>query len=194
MRRRVFARVSILSASGPYLDRPADFPRPQPPVTQTIIVTPLYGIFEFVSLAVRFRGASRRKGRFFRAHCTRSNTTTTITTRARERETDKGRRIRSSLWIYFVRSRPLERSRCCVHLSLRVGISPLLDIVCIHIYIFLRTRVSVIYSRHGSICIGLAKCVGWARGESVGMTVPREANTIVARGTKLAFGKPGRER
>lgn len=91
MRRRVFARVSILSASGPYLDRPADFPRPQPPVTQTIIVTPLYGIFEFVSLAVRFRGASRRKGRFFRAHCTRSNTTTTtITTRARERE----RRIR----------------------------------------------------------------------------------------------------
>ena len=122
--------------------------------------------------------------------------------RARERETDKGRRIRSSLWIYFVRSRPLERSRYCVHLSLRVGISALLDIVCIHIYIyiyiyiyiFLRTRVSVIYSRHGSICIGLAKCVGWARGESVGMTVPREANTIVARGTKLAFGKPGRER
>lgn len=53
---------------------------------KTIIVTPLYGIFEFVSLAVRFRGASRRKGRFFRAHCTRSNTTTTtITTRARER-------------------------------------------------------------------------------------------------------------
>lgn len=87
MCRRVFARVSILSASGPYLDRPADFPRPQPPVTQTIIVTPLYGIFEFVSLfSVRFRGASRRKGRFFRAHCTRSNTTTTtITTRARER-------------------------------------------------------------------------------------------------------------
>lgn len=99
----MFARVSILSASGPYLDRPADFPRP--PVTQTIIVTPLYGIFEFVSLAVRFRGASRRKGRFFRAHCARSNTATITRESETDRETrleGKGRRIRSSLWIYFV--------------------------------------------------------------------------------------------
>lgn len=190
----MFARVSILSASGPYLDRPADFPRP--PVTQTIIVTPLYGIFEFVSLAVRFRGASRRKGRFFRAHCARSNTATITSESETDRGTrleGKGRRIRSSLWIYFVLVRSSTRPEwnvvaASIPIATRRYIGFARYSVHIYIYIytceFLRTRVSVIYSRHGSICIGLAKCVGWVRGELVGMTVPREANTIAARNSR----------
>lgn len=141
----MFARVSILSASGPYLDRPADFPRP--PVTQTIIVTPLYGIFEFVSLAVRFRGASRRKGRFFRAHCARSNTAT-IT---RESETDRETRERVDEfvllygYISFSYVRPLDRSGTLLlrlYLSLRVGISALLDILYIYIYIYTHASFS----------------------------------------------------
>lgn len=154
VRRRVFARVSILSASGPYLDRPADFPRPQPPVTQTIIVTPLYGIFEFVSLAVRFRGASRRKGRFFRAHCTRSNTTTTITTRARERETDKGRRIRSSLWIYFVLVHSSEAVAASTYRY--VSVYRLCSILCVYIYIYFSELAFLLFIR------GMARFVsGW---------------------------------
>lgn len=94
-------------------------------------------------------------------------------------------------YISFSYVRPLDRSGTLLlrlYLSLRLGISALLDILYIYIYIytceFLRTRVSVIYSRHGSICIGLAKCVGWVRGELVGMTVPREANTIAARNSR----------
>lgn len=44
-------------------------------------------------------------GRFFRAHCARSNTATITRESETDRETrleGKGRRIRSSLWIYFV--------------------------------------------------------------------------------------------
>lgn len=155
MRRRVFARVSILSASGPYLDRPADFPRPQPPVTQTIIVTPLYGIFEFVSLAVRFRGASRRKGRFFRAHCTRSNTTTTtITTRARERRI----RVDEFVPLYGYISYVLVHSSEAVAASTYryVSVYRLCSILCVYIYIYFSELAFLLFIR------GMARFVsGW---------------------------------
>lgn len=130
--------------------------------------------------------------------------------RERERETDKDRetrlegkggRIRSSLWIYFVLVRSSTRTECCLFLRLPIatcryiGFARYCVYISIYIYTyieFLRTRVSVIYSRHARFVS--AKCVGWARGPLVGMTVGRERRVLVARGTKLAFGKPGRER
>lgn len=63
--RRVFARVSILSASGPYLDRPADFPRPQPPVTQNHYCYPALWDFRVCFSRSSFSRRKQAEGEVF---------------------------------------------------------------------------------------------------------------------------------
>lgn len=154
VRRRVFARVSILSASGPYLDRPADFPRPQPPVTQNHYCYPALWDFRVCFSRSSFSRRKQAEGEVFSGSLYPFQYYYYYYYDESERETDKGRRIRSSLWIYFVLVHSSEAVAASTYRY--VSVYRLCSILCVYIYIYFSELAFLLFIR------GMARFVsGW---------------------------------
>lgn len=101
-------------------------------------------------------------------------------------------------YISFSYVRPLDRSGTLLlrlYLSLRVGISALLDILYIYIYIHMRVSPNsrFCYLFEAWLHLYRAGKVRWMGARRIGGNDSSERGEY-DRGTKLAFGKPGRER